>query len=142
MSLNNGKQKKVYHTFLDKEYRIDELPCGVSIPFNIELDKLRKDTLLLVFKIDPKTPSSKLGEVLQRYLEDNPEEAYKQVMQMKKAVSVLTEFFTDGEVDEDYIHHNATDEEVSAFIEVIQEVQHENSLKKLKQARKNLQSKN
>ena len=86
MSLNDGKQEKVYHTFLGKKYRLDMIPCGLFIPFSIELSKIRKQALLTVDKIAPNTPSKLLYVKLEEYLDDNPEEAQDQINQMIKAI--------------------------------------------------------
>lgn len=142
MSLNKGKPKRVKYTFLGKEYTIFPLPCGVEIPFNVELEKVRHNAIEIVNNIDPKTPSSKVFEVLGKYYSDHPEEAHKHMMQMVKAVSVITEFFTDGEVDEKYIQKRALEEEVGDFINKIEHARQEETLKKLKMIRKNLQSTN
>lgn len=123
MSLNNGKQERKYHTFLDTRYRVDSLPCGIAIPFNVELFKLRELAINIVCKLDPKTPSNKLLSTLHKYYTENPSEAQFQMLQMIKALSVITEFITDGEVTEEYIKKNADESEVKDFIDAIQEAQ-------------------
>ena len=142
MSLNNGKQERKYHTFLSTRYRIDSLPCGIAIPFNIELTKLRELAIETVYAIDPKTPSDKIFIALHKYYTDHPEEAQLQMLQMVKALSVITEFVTDGKVTEKVILKDAGEDEVKDFIDAIQEAQLESqekkslSLKKLSQLRK------
>lgn len=139
MSLNNGKQDRKYHTFLDTRYRIDSLPCGVAIPFNVELTKLRELAINTVYELDPKTPSDKLFIALHKYYTENPEKAQVQVLQMIRALSVLTEFITDGEVTEKFIQKTATEEEIKDFMDAIQEAQVDAQLKKLRLPRKSLQ---
>jgi hypothetical protein len=136
--LNKGKQERKYHEFLGKKYRVDSLPCGVSIPFEVELNKVREESLAIVNNIDPKTLKSSIFNVLEKYLSNHPKEAQDQILQMVRALSVITEFFTDGEITEEYINKNATPDEVSDFIEALQEEQHEKTLKKLKEMRKSL----
>ena len=132
VNVDQGKQERKYHTFLDKTYRVDALPCGISIPFEKELKKVRDSSIEIVNKIEPTTPSDQLYDVLNEYYIDHPDEAYAQILQMVKAVSVITEFFTDGKVDEDYIKENASDEEVHEFINAIQYSQQEKAIKKLR----------
>ncbi len=135
MSLNKGKQERKYHKFLGEEYRIDSIPCGISIPFNVELNKLRIKALEIVFEIDPKTPRNKIFVVLEDYLKDHPDEAQEQMDQMIRTLSVITEFFTNGKIDEKYISMEADPEEINDFLDAIQQAQQEKALKKLQKIR-------
>ena len=129
---NEGKQERKYHTFLGRKYRVDALPCGIAIPFTVELTKLREAAVNTVFKLDPKTPSTEIFIALHKYYTENPEEAQKQLLQMIKALSVLTEFFTDGKVTEKFIQREANEQQVKDFLDAIQESQELSQLKKLK----------
>lgn len=133
MSMNDGKQERKYHEFLGKKYRVDALPCGIAIPFNVELRKLRDMALNTVYKLDPTTPSDKIFIALHKYYTDNPAEGQLQVLQMTRALSVVTEFMTDGEVTESMIQKQASPEEVKSFMDALQEPEEVAQGKKLKE---------
>lgn len=123
MTLNEGKHTRVYHKFLGEEYRIDELPCGVSIPFTVEMTKLRQNSLVIVNNIDPDTPEYMIVPTLNTYFASHPEEAQDQMNLMIRALSVLTEFFSDGRIDENCISKKASIDDVSNFLEHINKAQ-------------------
>lgn len=140
VNVNQGKQERKYHTFLGKKYRVDSLPCGISIPFEVELKKLRDKSIEAVNSVDPNTPTDELYKVLNDYYTDHLDEAHEQLMQMVKTISIITEFFTDGEVNEDYIQKEASEEEVRDFLDAVNGAQQEKTIKKLLKIREDIQS--
>jgi len=134
VNLNKGKQDKKIFTFLGKKFNIGFLPCGVNIPFNIEVKKLRQMSLDTVEKIDPKTKSSELFGVLNLYYIDHEEEAFEQLRQMVRAISVITEFYF-PDITEKFILDNADEEDVADFFFALQTVQEEKAIKKISKRR-------
>jgi len=122
MSLNDGKPKKEVFTFLDREYRVDMIPCGVSIPFSVEVDKTRVMSMEVAEKagVDGDKVSD-MGHVINQYFAEHPVELQEYQMAVCKSVSVITEFYTDGEVSEDYILKNASNEEITDFMMALRE---------------------
>lgn len=124
MSLNTGKVKRKTFTFLGQELFIDKIPAGCAIPFSIEIDKVRAMTLKGAEAIAQKADTTDQIEALTMEYYSDPvhlAEAHELSLQTVKAISVFTEYATDGVLTEEYILHNADMEEVNELMVQIQE---------------------
>lgn len=124
MSLNSGKEKRKTFHFLGHDLFIDKIPAGCAIPFSIEVDKVRAMALKGAEAIAQVADErDQIEELTIKYYSDpvHQAEAHEMSLQTVKAISVFTEYVTNGKVNEEYILHNADMEEVNEFMIQIQE---------------------
>lgn len=124
MSINSGKQEFKTFSFLGRNIRIDKIPAGIAIPFSIEIEKVRVMSMKAAQSIaDDADNIEDMTRLVQEYFSNNDhlEEAYEMQMQTIKAISVFTEFMTNGELTEDIIKHEADQEEVNEFMIELQD---------------------
>ena len=123
--MNDGKPKerKVFN-FLGHDLIIDKIPAGCAVPFSIEIDKVRLMSIKAAESLAQDAHTEDDLELLtMQYFADpeNVHEAHEISMQTIKAISVFTEYITDGVLTEKYIKHNADMEEVNELMIQIQE---------------------
>lgn len=124
MSLNEGKEIPKTFTFLGYELNIEKIPAGIAIPFAIEVDKVRVMSMKAAEAIAQDADTADQMEALTaQYFADPAHlmEAHELSLQSIKAVSVFTEYVTDGKLTEDFIQHHADMDEVNEFLIQIQE---------------------
>jgi uncharacterized protein HemY len=125
MNMNDGKQKerKIFN-FLGHDLIIDKIPAGCAVPFSIEIDKVRAMSIKAAESVAQDADTEDDLERLTLMYFANPEnaqESHEISMQTIKAISVFTEYITDGVITEDYIKHNADMEEVNELMIQVQE---------------------
>lgn len=125
MSINDGKQEQPKtFSFCGHELKIGKIPAGCAIPFTIEIDKVRKTSLKAAEKIAMSADTEDdIERLTMQYYSDVEHlgEAHEILLQTIKAISVFTEYVTNGELTEDYILHNADPEEVNDLMIELQE---------------------
>jgi hypothetical protein len=143
MNLNEGKPEKSFYDFLGTRFRVDKIPVALAVPFSVEVTKLRAMSLKAAEKVALKTDSvENLQERVTEYFTDNLEEAQKFNEQSVKVVSIVTEFYTDGEMDYDHLMFNADIDEINDFIEALEGAINNPIKKRLEKLQKLAQSKN
>ncbi|RKZ08423.1 hypothetical protein DRQ25_09130 [Candidatus Fermentibacteria bacterium] len=124
MSINNGKEERKTFDFLGFTLRVDKIPAGCAIPFTIEIDKVRKISLKAAESIASEADNvDQINDLTIKYFmePEHLQEAHELMLQTIKAISVFTEYITDGELTEKHILMNADQEEVNELMIVIQE---------------------
>ena len=122
MNVDKGKADRITFTFLGREYDVSKVPVGIAAPFSVEMNKLRVLTLKAAEAVAMSDDNLEdMGTRTVEYFTKFPEQAHAYNVQCAKVVSVFTEFFSEGEVTEEYILHHADADETNDFVMALQE---------------------